>query len=278
MRKVLLIATSLLILSPNLFAQQDPNDPGIQDSIIIESAYVDSGDVSRFLPVYVVADEDIYSYHLPVVWDSHDNNIYAHSIFYAGDLVNWSFCFDTIWTSQSFIRMFGRGFHGRDSLFLNTHGQRMRCWAIRFRIMPNAQPQEVLVNILADSRSEHVKFGLRNGGIEIIPAVVQGHLYYGQITGINNEDSKPDQFYLSQNYPNPFNASTEIIFDLPSAQNVNLSIYNLLGQQVAVLVDDFKQPGRYSVNWNGTDNPSGVYFYRLETSGNVQTRKMIMMK
>ena len=270
MKKALMLITFLLFLSPSIFAQ----DPGIQDSIIIETVYIDSGATSASIRIFIATDDSVAYFFMPWTWQTIDQRISASDIRYEPLFNDWSIR-DTIMVSERRIRMMGFP-DGNQYLF--THGQRMHCMTIEFGIDPLAAPQDVMINGYIDPAMGGTLFGLYDGVTAIFPVVIPGHIYYRQTTGAENENPKPGQFYLSQNYPNPFNASTEIIFDLPSAQNVNLSIYNLLGQQVAVLVDDFKQPGRYSVNWNGTDNPSGVYFYRLETSGNVQTRKMIMMK
>lgn len=87
----------------------------------------------------------------------------------------------------------------------------------------------------------------------------------------------------TQNYPNPFNPSTNIYFELPLASHVNLSIYNVLGQHVTTLRDDFMTAGSHVVEWDGTNEAgnrlsSGIYFYRLATGDNVQTKKMLMVK
>jgi len=92
----------------------------------------------------------------------------------------------------------------------------------------------------------------------------------------------PDCFQLFHNYPNPFNPSTEIKFALPEAGNVELRIFNQLGQQVAVLVNGFQQAGVHSVFWNGCDElgntvASGVYFYKIRAGSFEQTRKMILL-
>ncbi len=276
MRKAILLITFLLFLSPNIFAQQDP---GIQDSIIIETVYVDSGATFANVPIYVETDDSVVFYQMPLAWESMNNSISAQSVSYWGNLLCWDVCYDTIMMPGSYIRMFGfSDVAGPENCYLDTHGLRMHCWTIRFHINPDAPPQDVQIDTTYDSLLGSMFFGLVDGRTMVTPAIIPGHIYYRQTTGVKDENPRPGQFRLAQNYPNPFNASTEIIFDLPFAQSVNLSIYNLLGQLVEVLVDDFKQPGRYSVNWNGADSPSGVYFYRLETSDNIQTRKMIMMK
>ncbi len=99
-------------------------------------------------------------------------------------------------------------------------------------------------------------------------------------TGVNviPGDGLPKEFALMQNYPNPFNPATQINFELPVKSEVSLKIYNLLGQEVATLVNEEKAAGRYSADWNASALASGVYFYKLEAGSFVQTKKMILMK
>lgn len=96
------------------------------------------------------------------------------------------------------------------------------------------------------------------------------------------EMSKPSTTSLKQNYPNPFNPSTMMIYHLPHASEVELSVFDLLGKRVRTLVQDRQQPGQYRVLWNGHDDhgvavPSGVYLYRLQTGNFMQARKMIFV-
>ncbi len=88
----------------------------------------------------------------------------------------------------------------------------------------------------------------------------------------------PIAYSLSQNYPNPFNPSTEITYSLPRQTHVTLKIYNLLGQELATLVDEPKEAGQHSVSWDAFGNASGIYFYRLETEEFSATRKMVFMQ
>lgn len=76
----------------------------------------------------------------------------------------------------------------------------------------------------------------------------------------------PPTFRLVQNYPNPFNPGTTIRYELPEAANVSLTIFNILGQVVATLVDEKKEAGGYQVQWNASTAPSGIYFCRLRGS------------
>ena len=99
----------------------------------------------------------------------------------------------------------------------------------------------------------------------------------------NNEVSIPEGFELAQNYPNPFNPSTTIAFEIPRAAFVNLSVFNILGERVATLLDSRVTAGHHAISWDGTtDNghsvSSGVYFYQLKSGPTVFSKKMLMMK
>jgi hypothetical protein len=93
----------------------------------------------------------------------------------------------------------------------------------------------------------------------------------------------PEQYSLSQNYPNPFNPTTKIKFEIPSnvkseTSNVKIIIYDILGKEVATLVNDRLQPGTYEVEFDGSNYPSGVYFYKLITNSFNQTKRMVLIK
>jgi len=100
------------------------------------------------------------------------------------------------------------------------------------------------------------------------------------VTGIISEPMAqiPEKFYLHQNYPNPFNPSTTIKFDLPSASKVTLKIFNILGEEVGTLISAALLSGSHEYQWDATGLASGVYLYRLEAEGFVETRKMILMR
>ena len=94
----------------------------------------------------------------------------------------------------------------------------------------------------------------------------------------NNSDITVKEYSLEQNYPNPFNPSTVIRFALPKAGNVNLSVYNVLGQKVAEILNKDMSSGIHTVSFNAGNLTSGIYFYRLESNGYTQSRKMMLIK
>ena len=94
----------------------------------------------------------------------------------------------------------------------------------------------------------------------------------------NNSNQVPEQFTLYQNYPNPFNPGTKIGFRTAGSGLVTLKIYDIKGKEIASIVKEYKQPGNYEINWDGSNYPSGVYFYELETYNHSETKKMLLIK
>jgi hypothetical protein len=88
----------------------------------------------------------------------------------------------------------------------------------------------------------------------------------------------PRGFFLAQNYPNPFNPSTTIRYELPKSGIVRLGVYDILGREVSLLVNEMKEAGSYRVEFDGSGLSSGVYFYRLTASDFVQTRKLLLVR
>ena len=99
------------------------------------------------------------------------------------------------------------------------------------------------------------------------------------VTGITQTGSNvPSEYALLQNYPNPFNPTTNIKFDIPEQGFVSLKVYDVVGKEVATLVNETKTAGSYTVDFNGSDLSSGAYFYRLEVGSFTAVKRMILLK
>jgi len=94
----------------------------------------------------------------------------------------------------------------------------------------------------------------------------------------DSRDFIPHEFVLAQNYPNPFNPSTAIRYELPERALVTLTVYNVLGQEVASLVNEERESGTHRVQFDGTGLASGVYLYRLRAGGYFETKKLVLLK
>jgi hypothetical protein len=111
-----------------------------------------------------------------------------------------------------------------------------------------------------------------DGTIHFSPEVIVDVL-----TGVR-DNSLPVVFALHQNYPNPFNPTTSLNYDLPATVHVTLKVFNVLGQEVATLVDKTQTAGRYNVSWNASGVGSGVYFYQILAGSFIDVKKMAIMR
>jgi hypothetical protein len=112
------------------------------------------------------------------------------------------------------------------------------------------------------------------------------YIYYlkDTVTAVNDKGLAPKEYELSQNYPNPFNPSTTISFNIPVESNVNITVYNILGQKAAEIVDKNLKAGKHNVEWNAEEYSSGMYIYRMnaeavrENRSRTMTKKMLLVK
>jgi len=147
-----------------------------------------------------------------------------------------------------------------------------------YRMLLTSQPFS-----LAPGDSQIIAFGLVMGnGLEELQsnADTMKALYHHYIVGVddNNHNPLPTEFKLFQNYPNPFNPATKIRWQLPVSSWQTLKIYDVLGNEIVKLVDEYKPAGSYEIEFNASSLPSGVYFYKIHAGSFVQTKKMILLK
>ncbi|MBU0984106.1 MAG: T9SS type A sorting domain-containing protein [candidate division Zixibacteria bacterium] len=120
-----------------------------------------------------------------------------------------------------------------------------------------------------------------DGSLEILSATastLQHESVEINLQATRGSSDLPFSFQLAQNYPNPFNPTTEIAFALPEASAVCLKVFNVLGQEVATLVDNELSAGQHAVEWDASDAASGVYFYRIEAGEFTESKKMLLLR
>ncbi len=136
---------------------------------------------------------------------------------------------------------------------------------------------ELYPNVSPDGRFM-MFLSMRAGGL--LPYWVDAQVIYNYITGVDDEQKieSPGSFQLYQNYPNPFNPTTKINFQIPELSFVTLKIYDVLGNEVAELVNEVKPAGEYEVEFKASGLTSGIYFYQLKAANFSQTKKMLLIK
>lgn len=160
-----------------------------------------------------------------------------------------------------------------------------------FTVTVSAPPQTITFNDAAseevvdyEGTEKTVQTGLylvdNTSSVINTPTYVAGGAVVLIPTAVNEDNNSllPKDFSLAQNYPNPFNPSTTIEFSLPSASRVKLEVFNILGQNVATLVDERLSAGEHKVEFDASKQPSGIYFYRLIYENGSATKKMVLVK
>jgi hypothetical protein len=151
------------------------------------------------------------------------------------------------------------------------------------------QRSDTVTYLPMDTDNPKISIGVRQdklyffkGAIRLIKiskrALVPEEFTLPIITSVPSNKEIPSKIKLLQNYPNPFNPTTEIRFEIGDWGLVTLKIFDVLGREVATLLNEIKHAGDYSVQWNAERIPSGVYFYRLTTGNFSQTRKLLLLK
>jgi hypothetical protein len=120
--------------------------------------------------------------------------------------------------------------------------------------------------------------GQYNGAQQMIARQVILSGTSNDIASVNSSTNTVEQFVLSQNYPNPFNPSTIIHYEIPDDGPVALIIFDGLGKEVKTLVNQYQSKGRYDINFNAVNLPSGIYFYQLKANSFISTKKMLLLK
>jgi hypothetical protein len=110
-------------------------------------------------------------------------------------------------------------------------------------------------------------------GVGIVP---EGNILFKTGEGSNNIEVTT--YELFDNYPNPFNPSTKIVYQIPESGNVSLKIYDMLGKELKILVESYRDEGRYEINFDASALSSGVYIYQMRINDFIDTKKMILMK
>jgi hypothetical protein len=257
---ILLVVIALLV--PLAFAQGQQ-----RDSLIIHGNVIDSG-WSAFVTaqIYAVTYDSVSAYRMTLRWNAPLGGVFFNPpIYYFPPVTYWADIGDSV-INDSSILMYGFADLGgppRPPLF--TNGMRINIATLRFFLMPGAQPQTISIDTLGS-------FSFGNN-----PVFVPGQIHIIRTSAVS-EVQPPNQFSFFQNYPNPFNARTTISYSLSQPGPVTLSIYNIMGQKVATVVDEVQEAGEHRVVWDAEDFKSGVYFGRLETSENQQPIKMIVLK
>lgn len=244
------------------------------DSVVVDSVGVQPGG-SVAVPVYLSNVEQLAGVSIALTYGSDD--LILDSISFENTRLGSPFGLSSLFrdTDNSLIVMAQYG----ESLPLEP-GSGVYFWLF-FRAVSTAPASIISIDSteFAPGAGVYVELLSANGGGRFIPRFFAGQVVIDVTTDVDDSDDLlPDKFILQQNYPNPFNPTTTIEFSLPEATTVHLAIYNVLGQEVATLIDGRLAAGVHTVSFRAESLGSGVYWYRLTADADVATRSMILLK
>ncbi len=279
MKKLLLI----LVICTFAFGMAYADDPGTQDSVIIQTTVAPMGTETIYVWMYAVTDDSVFFYNIPLSITSTGQGIHFDHVAYFSLLLQWDDTYDSFLVDENYLRMIAwADIGGDDNPSLHTLGARLHVMNLVFTVDPGSESQVVSIDTTYDPVNGSLLFGLEGGVNEFVPAFVPGEIMYGALDA-DDPIELPTEIALRQNYPNPFNPETNINFELPASQDVSLEVYNILGQNVKSLANGVYEAGYHTVSWNGTNNsgenvPSGIYFYSLKTADFSKTNKMMLIR
>ncbi len=173
----------------------------------------------------------------------------------------------------SFMYSFAENSIGHLFIGTNSYGSgvyRSIDYGETLELINNGMPADIDINALAVDSEDYLYAG--TGGKSIFKTTTS------TVVSVEDLEFKPTSFSLYHNYPNPFNPATKIKYSVPQTSEVQIKVFDVLGNEISTLVNEEKQIGSYEINFNASELPSGVYFYQLRAGEFVETRKMMLLK
>ena len=274
MRRTIVLTISFLMIFG--FLSLGWADPGNKDTVRVDYLYYVPANTETTVGVYMYNDEDLAAWGIPLIFDDPTNtDIVCDSLVYSSRLPSGAITVDPSIDSTNnklrfcFITIFG-------PYYLPVSGDSAElAGTIYFTTGPNWDDTDPVKLDTAKWPPATILELVDLFALQIIPEFCRGALEVKDVP----QASIPENYSLSQNYPNPFNASTVIRFSLKQDTEVNLVVYNTLGQKVATLIEDRPMThGSYEVTWDASRVSSGIYFYRIKADDFTEVKKMVLLK
>ena len=259
------------------YADYKPDTINYVKTYEILSDTIVSPDLGTNIKCYKVKKFDSYEY-----WGANENRFYlwpddAYNFYFFSDKYNTQIKRDTILEfGEIKVKTYNLN-------FLNIQNREAQEWSST-HVVPHFSWTSYYTTAL-NFGIVKIKFITESGTYTdttistIKGAIINGMVYGDTITtSIRRESSLNFSYELAQNYPNPFNPSTKIEYSIPKASFVTLKVYDVLGREVATLVNEEKAVGRYEVEFNGNSLSSGIYFYKIQAGEYASVKKMILIR
>ncbi|MBK7092287.1 MAG: T9SS type A sorting domain-containing protein [bacterium] len=291
MKSKLFMALVAVFLTLPLFAAfgQEPcgTDPGARDTVRVGPVVVPvvtPGDTFA-VPIYMYSDSPVLGMSLGIKWSG--TNIRYYKMAFNPDFVTLGFQ-RQIYRTDTTLSIIGPGvvsFDPSSPFPANTGNVAVKIWDIWFQVKAGATADVISLDSAKFGPAGRFLISDETGANDICPEFVNSPTNADVRLPVQEFDGPvlPEAFSISQNNPNPFNPTTSIDFALPTAAKTKIEVFNILGQKVKTLVDEYLTAGNKRVDWDGTDDrgsavASGIYLYRMTANDFTETKKMMLMK
>ncbi|MCC6962587.1 MAG: T9SS type A sorting domain-containing protein [candidate division Zixibacteria bacterium] len=282
--KALMILALLAIAAPTtLVFAQCTTDPGNRDTVFViqQNVAIVEGD-SIGVPIQVYNDEALGGFSLGLTWSGNNSKIEFSSAKIDPAIAALGFI-QLVNTQNLASNIVGLGVINLAAGQIAASASPKTVYTVYFKIKTGATTDRFNIDSIFFPPAGPFVLAKNSGG-DLCPEYKHS-LGRDILLPVYESDSPvlPESFELGQNNPNPFNPSTSIDFALPKSANVKVEIFNILGQKVKTVVDEYLSAGYKKVTWDGTDNTgktvaSGVYLYRMTADDFTATKKMMLMK
>lgn len=258
-------------------------DPGVRDTVRIGNAIIPVVTPGQLIsiPVYIYSDEDLAAMTLGFQWSS--PHIRYASVLLSQELQDLGFT-TLLHRPDTTQQIIGVGVIHFEAGVIPASNEARLMFTVRFMTKTGAVPTEITIDSTFFGAVGPFELAKAGGIGELCPefshmAAVDIRLPVQEFDG----PVLPETYSISQNNPNPFNPTTSIDFALPTAAKTKIEVFNILGQKVKTLVDEYLTAGNKRVEWDGTDEngstvASGIYLYRMTANDYTETKKMMLMK
>jgi len=272
----------------NDFKYKDSYDTANNLVSSVNQDWIDSAWVNSSKSIYKYTPENVNDTTLFQVWTNDQWVNYYLTNYEYDEKLNVNTIQTKIWQEQQWIDYaLGKfDYDGKNNLILENRQMIVNNnWENWFRIFYEYDDNNNLIHLFGEEWEndrwvpENEPLKVTNpDGLLFGCLAKEIFLFYRNPTSVRSEKNIADGFNLLQNYPNPFNPNTVISYNIPEHSFVILNIYNLLGEEIKTLVKKEQAPGKYQINFDGNNLPSGIYFYQLKTDKFQQTKKMLLLR
>jgi len=170
-----------------------------------------------------------------------------------------------------------------DSFYTNCKGYELHIFeidsSVTFGLPDIHQNQDFFYDFSSNFGVYHYFYpGIVERDYTLKGCIISGVTYGYLLVSVENYTALNENFLLHQNFPNPFNPTTKISWQSPVGSHQTVKVFDVLGNEIAILVDEYKPAGTYEVEFNATESPSGIYFYQLKAGSFVETKKMVLLR